>query len=113
MREALFKSPRSCPERRNNFGYTMKNALQLSLVLGGLFSADSAEPRKVKRRFTAEPEWKKEATEKIDRDQKLLPPKFVADKYGVKEGDELNHTVALKIDEEARELGEKPPNFFK
>ena len=45
------------------------------------------------------------------RDVKLLPPKFVADKYGVNVGDKVNAETAEKISKEALELGERTPFF--
>ena len=68
--------------------------------------------RKVKRRFSAEKEAPKEPVAK-DRDQKLLPPTFIADKFGVKEGDSISRETAEAIHKEAEELGERLPNFAK
>ena len=46
-----------------------------------------------------------------ERDIKLLPPKFVAEKYGLKMGDKVDADTAEKIAKEATEMGERTPYF--
>jgi hypothetical protein len=85
----------------------MRHFLILCLALGTSVSIAA----KAKRRFNAEPEKVKKKSTR-DRDVKMLPPKFVAEKYGVKEGDQMTEDLARKIHEEAIDLGERPPSFF-
>ncbi len=49
--------------------------------------------------------------EQRNRDAKLLPPAFVAERYGVNVGDRMPIDTAGKIAKEAKELGERSPFF--
>lgn len=50
----------------------------------------------------------------VDRKEtNYLPPAFVAEKFGVHVGDRVKKDTAMNIAEEAKNLGEKMPSFFK
>jgi hypothetical protein len=99
------------------------------------FSGVAVEGARGRKKFSVDPP---EQVESKDRSQKLLPPKFIAEKYvlwdceltarrslvvlkssnfrcryGVAEGDQLSEDIAKKIHDESEALGERPPNFFK
>jgi len=77
----------------------------LALALG--LALASAAPS----RFSAEKKPQDKKGEK-DRTVKQIAPRFVAEKFGVKEGDTVPDETAKMIHDEAQKLGERPPNFF-